>query len=246
MGLGDWIMATAQVRQMNEQNRRPVMVTDARGRPYWSPIFENNPRLVRSHVADVQYLVNAPGFRPYIAAKTAERWQWKEWDIQPGELFFTPDELAYALPFSGRVLVEPHTKVVGGNKSWQFERWQAVIDAFPDVRFLQIGNAVTVKLRGVQFVETPTFRHAAAIVAGSAAVITTEGALHHAAAALGVPAIVLWSEFIAPKFTGYCEQLNIRHAGEACGSRRPCEGCRKSMDAITVAEVFEALSGMLR
>lgn len=245
MGLGDWIMATAQARAINLSTGRQVLVTDSRGRVYWSPVFDHNPRLLRQDAEGCAVLVSAPGARPYIAGKTTERWIWKEWDIAPGELYFQKGETDYADAFAGGILIEPHTKVVGGNKSWPFARWQAVVDAFPEVRFIQVGNAVTRKLSGVQFVETPTFRHAAAILAQSSAVLTTEGALHHAAAALDVPAIVLWSEFIDPKFTGYKGQINIRHAGKACGARVPCETCRESMNAITVDEVAGALRGLL-
>jgi hypothetical protein len=52
---------------------------------------------------------------------------------------------------------------------------------------------------------------------------------------------VLFSEFISPDVTGYGTQINIRHAGEPCGSRVPCAGCAASMMAIDVDEVAHGL-----
>jgi len=67
----------------------------------------------------------------------------------------------------------------------------------------------------------------------------------HGAAAVGTPAVILWSEFISPDITGYSNMRNIRHAGKACGNRFNCAGCRKAMDAITVSEVLTNLEGIL-
>jgi ADP-heptose:LPS heptosyltransferase len=136
------------------------------------------------------------------------------------------------------VMIEPTTKVPDGNKAWLWDRWQAVARTRSD--FVQCGPADAPRLTGVEFVET-TFRNAAAVLSGCRAFVGPEGALHHAAAALDVPAVVLWSEFISPDVTGYASQINIRHAGPACGSRVPCESCKRSMEAITVQEVVENL-----
>jgi ADP-heptose:LPS heptosyltransferase len=67
----------------------------------------------------------------------------------------------------------------------------------------------------------------------------------HAAAAVGTPAVILWSEFISPEITGYSSMTNLRHAGKPCGNRLACASCRKSMEAITVDEVVRALEKLL-
>jgi ADP-heptose:LPS heptosyltransferase len=243
MGLGDWIMATAQAKRMNEATGRQVVFTNHNGRVFWSPdIFANNPRITKD-AQDGDAIVNFPGNRPYIDSKSEQRWTWKHWDIEPGELYLTDLEREAASWVGGMVMIEPHTKTPGGNKSWPFDRWQKVVDAMPGVEFVQVYRPGGKILRGVTAVQT-TFREAAAIMSHCRAFVGTEGALHHAAAALGVPAVVLWSEFISPDFTGYPTQMNIRHAGKACGSRMPCHGCRTSMDAITVCEVVSALKGL--
>lgn len=240
MGLGDWIMATAQVKALHAKTGKQVAIVGRGNRSMWSEVFENNPKIVTRPQRNVLTLVNGPGLRPYIAAKERLRWVWRPWAIEPGELFFTPEERAYAEPFRGCVMIEPHTKVPDGNKAWHWERWQTVVDA-SDERFVQVGPHGTRFLAGVEQVITDSFRQAAAILSVARAFAGCEGALHHAAAALSVPAVVLWSEFISPDITGYFGQTNIRHAGVACGSRIPCAGCRASMDKITVVEVMQAL-----
>lgn len=232
-------MATSQIRRMNEEFGKRIHVVGQGGRPMWSPVFENNPRIARRAEFGSKPLHNGPGMRPYIAGKTDARWHWKRWDIEPGEIYLSGAERQFAELYRGCILIEPHTKVVGGNKSWPMERWQAVVDSWR-YRYVQVGPQWTQPLNGVCFVDTD-FRRALAVLSVCRAFVGTEGALHHAAAALGVPAVVLWSEFISPEFTGYASQVNIRHAGEACGARTPCSTCRASMEAISVGEVVAAI-----
>lgn len=241
MGLGDWIMATAQIRDMNERTGRRVVVVDRLGRPRWSEAFEHNPRIARDFARDADRLLNAGGARPYIRAKTPTHWYWKQWGIKPGELYLSDEERARAFAHGERVLIEPNTKVPDGNKAWPFARWQELVGKV-NLPWLQIGPAGARRLTGVPFVETATAREAFAILAWSRMFVGTEGALHHAAAALGVRAVVLWSEFISPVFTGYAEQRNIRKTAAVCGSRLPCQSCRESMAAITVDEVAAAVT----
>lgn len=236
-------MATSQVKQMYGRNPLPVLVVGAGGRPQWSPAFENNPKILRKPNRRCQQLRNGPGLRPYIAGKTATHWTWRKWDIRPGEIFLSDAERAFAAPYVGRVLVEPNTKVQGGNKAWRFDHWQRVVDESGEA-CIQVGAPESRRLYGVEFVET-TIRQAFAVLAVSRAFVGTEGALHHGAAALSIPSVVLWSEFIDPSITGYETQRNIRHAGTSCGARLPCEGCRVSMDAISVDEVVENLRDVL-
>lgn len=247
MGLGDWIMATSQVRTLNERTGKRVVVVDRLGRVRWSDAFDGNPRVVRpgeiTAGSSFQYarLLNAGGSRPYIRSKTETHWFWQQWDIAPGELFLSDDEVAVGrTSAAGRVLIEPNTKVPDGNKAWAFERWQAVVDALPEVDWVQIGEPSARRLGRVRFVTTRV-REAFGVVKAARLFVGAEGALHHAAAALGTPAVVLWSEFISPVFTGYTSQRNIRKTAAVCGSRHPCPSCRASMDAITVDEVVRAI-----
>lgn len=224
----------------------PVLIVDAGRRPRWHPLWEGLPFLVQRPGGKFQYLVNAPGVRPYISAKTERKWTWRKFDLVPGSIALTEDERRFAAPYGGMVLVEPNIKGTnGGNKAWLWERWQAVADAFPGRVMQVVGSSDANVLRRVQVVETPSFRHAAAVLAVARCFVGTEGGLHHAAAALGVPAVVLFSEFISPAITGYQQHHNLYHADKPCGSRFACAGCRASMEAITVDEVVSQLREVL-
>lgn len=245
MGMGDALMTTGEVKRMHEANGRPVHVVGIGNKTQWSPIFEGNPRIARTQTHGAQRLFNGPGIRPYIQAKNSDRWYWRDYSPIPGEVFLTEAEQTFAEPYAGRVVIEPNVKVNGHrNKSWLWERWQEVADSAPGA-FVQCGPVGTRWLNGVIQVETPSFRHACAVLERSRAFVGTEGGLHHAAAAFCVHAVVLWSEFIAPGVTGYQTQINIRHAGESCGARVPCGSCAASMKAISVDEVVTALEGYL-
>ncbi len=223
----------------------PVLVVNDRDRPQWVDLFEGNPKIIRRPKPGCQRLLNASGHRPYIESKTAARWTWRPFVPEPGEIYFTPAELAFAEPYRGLVMIEPNGKKIGhSNKQWIWQRWQQLADR-KIARMVQCSGTGSGFLTGVKNVATPSFRHAAAVLSVCKAFVGTEGGLHHAAAAVGVPAVVLWSEFIDPSITGYKMQTNIRHEGKACGMRIDCPSCRKSMEAITVDEVAQALREVL-
>lgn len=239
MGLGDWLMATADIKALHAQYGKQVVVLGKNKRIMWSELFENNPKITREMNRGIHYL-NGPGMRPYIAGRTQTNWIWRRLrHQQPGELFLSEQEKEFAKPFAGKVLIEPNVKA-NGNKAWPFERWQAVVHEHGEP-MIQCGAPNTRWLDGVQRLVTPNFRLACAVLSVCKAFVGTEGALHHAAAALGVPAVVLFSEFISVDVTGYAGQVNIRHAGEPCGCRQPCKSCEASMLAISVEEVADKL-----
>lgn len=237
-------MATAMAKLIQHRNPLPVVITDLRGRPRWHPIWENNPRIQRELRGRYQTLVNGPNARPYVAAKNEKRWTWKPFNIQPGEIYLTEAEKTFGARYAGRILVEPNTKGTNeGNKDWGWDRWQEFAKRVPNL--LQVGPAGTRRLDGVEFVETPDFRLAAAVLAVSQAYCGTEGAMHHAAAALGVRAVVIFGGFISPAVTGYSMHRNLFTGGTACGSRVQCLHCRQAMAKISVDMVERNLKEIL-
>lgn len=247
MGIGDEIMASGQARKLFDRTKTPVLIVDASRRPRWSPVWEGLPYIARRPAGRYQPMINGPGARPYIAAKGERQWLWRKFDLRPGEIALTEAERDMASHHAGFIVVEPNIKGTnGGNKAWIWGRWQALADALPGQVIQFAANADTQVLRGVRVLRTPSFRDACAVLAQSRALVTTEGGLHHAAAALGVPAVVLFSHFIAPSITGYHTHRNIYHAGAPCGSRTECQACRASMEAITVEEVIRNLQEIVR
>ncbi len=247
MGFGDWLLAAGEAKAAHAATGRPVLITDPMGKPQWSEVFDHNPYLLRKPGnPPFVRVVSSSGHRPYIAAKSAGRWTWKPYKPKPAEMFFTPEELAFAECCRGKVMIEPGGKPIGHkNKLWLRERWQELVHQTPE-HFVQCGPAGSDWLDGVSRMVTPTFRHVLAVLSVCRALVTTEGGLMHGAAAVGVPAVVLWSEFIDPSITGYATHINIRHAHRTCGLRINCASCRKSMEAITVREVADALARILK
>ena len=137
MGMGDWIMATAQVAQLHATTGRPVVIVGRWGRVQWSEVFEGNPKILRSRQRGSERLVNAVGLRPYIARKTATRYHWKPWNIGPGEIYLSDAERAFGAAHGGRILIEPNTKAEATNKAWAWQRWQQLVDRGGD--FVQVG-----------------------------------------------------------------------------------------------------------
>jgi hypothetical protein len=250
MGLGDHLIASGRARKLHQETGLPVLIVGRHNTRYWSDLWDGVPYIIR-RPAGRRYttMIDGSGVRAYIAGKSAERWTWRPFVPTPAQIVFTPAELAFAEPYRGMVMVEPNVKAIGhSNKAWFWDRWQAAVAALPEARFVQcVPGPGTSHLAGPSaHIITPTFRHACAVLSVCKAFVGTEGGLMHAAAAVGTPAVILWSEFISPDITGYAMHRNIRHAGKACGMRTDCSGCRASMEAITVEEVVHNLQEILK
>ena len=242
MGYGDEIMAAGHAESMGH----PVRIVGTRGEIRWHPLWEGNPYITR-RLSDPA-IRNGPGCRPYLEypfthAGGAHFTGWRARDhrarlyVEP-----VPGGFLYLDPIpDGAVIVEPNLASDGNpNKRWPLSRWQAVVDARPDLPWLQMSGPHM--LRGVQQVRPRTFVDACALLAGARAALVPEGGLHHAAAALQVPAVVLFGQHTPLEVTGYPEHINLTGGdGEACGKWLPCEHCARVMDRITVEEVLNAL-----
>lgn len=252
MGYGDTLMSIGEARALHKRTGQRVMIVGRDGRPVRSDLFNWLPYLVTHprHAKGQPYqrLINGSGVRPYIAAKADDRWTWRKYKPIPAEVRFTSEEITFAEPYRGMVMLVPEVKKIGhSNKDWGPIYWSQ-LDCLlhsAGIATVQCGPSGAHWLHNCARAVTPTFRHALAVLSVCRAVVTTEGGLMHGAAAVGVPAVVIWSEFISPEITGYPQHRNLRKAGEPCGRRTDCPGCRKSLTAITPVEVFEALKEIL-
>lgn len=257
MGAGDEIMVTAEARRVNEATGRVVRVVDRRGLPRWSAIWEHNPRIAtRDFRGEVVELRNGPGCRHYLAEARPDRFVFLAGAVTgPGEIWFDRPEREEAEAWrAGRpyVVIEPHVDWRFGhtlNKDWGFERWQAVVSAMPEIRFVQVGPPGVRGLEGAERFESERFRRALVAMAGASLYVGPEGGLHHAAAALGVGAVVVFGAFVAPSVTGYRSHRNIAvaHPGYplGCGLRSACRECRAAMESITVGRVIREIEAAL-
>lgn len=252
MGMGDELIAAGQARALHALDGRKVIIRDRHDRIRWHELWRNNPAIISPHdrAHKAHEIKNGPGARPYIAAKSDTRWTWKEFTCTPAALHFFPDEIELSAR-QGRpdIVIEPMLKAKASpNKDWGRPRWEALVGLMrrAGMRPVQLGTAGTQRLHGCDFIETPSFRLACAVLARARACVVPEGGLHHAAAALSVPAVVIYGGYISPRQTGYESQANLFTGGEPCGMRIPCEHCTAAMEQITPALVMENLLKVMR
>ncbi len=245
MGFGDDIMATARVRALYQKEPVPVLITGPGDRPRWSEIWENNPKITRDRATAGQTLRDGPGLRPHLDYQrlTRDRFFFKEVGIRPGEIFLTESEKRLGRP---AILIEPHVKRgASPNKDWGFERFQSVVQTRPDLPWAQCDYGEPL-LQGVEAIPTRSFREACGVLSGALAALLPEGGLHHAAAALGVPAVVIFGAYIPPAVTGYAGHVNLyRDVPEVTGLNRPDPRAEAALASITIAEVVTALESVL-
>lgn len=236
MGYGDEIMVTGVARQRG----RRIAVLDRNGTHRWHPLWLGNPLIAAPGQAG-EPVANGPGCRPYIdyARTTAARWAYTTWRCWPGDLpAIAPDPAG-----GGGILIEPHIKPQASpNKRWPWERWQALVDLNRSLPWLQLGPPGTRMLKGVRTLQTADFESAVRVLAGCAAAVLPEGGLHHAAAALGVPTVVLFGGMTSPRNTGYTDQTSLWVDDPAAlGWRIEHPACAAAWDRITPQIAMEAL-----
>ena len=238
---------------MQQTDPRKVKVT-YRGQLRWSEIFENNPRIARiEERGDFQELqARGPdNHRPYHTGKTDRRWTYNlAFRADRGELYFSKQEQEFGARHQGLVLIEPNIKPKASpNKQWGWERWQKLADLMRAAGIVPtqfMGAPGARKLERVEVVQSPGFRSACAVLANAKACVLPEGGLHHAAAALGVPGVVIFGGFTPVELTGYSMHRNLGASlGDACGMRTPCKHCADEMARITPEQVLEELKAML-
>lgn len=261
MGFGDELQSTALARGAAARGKR-IAFGDGK-RIIWSEhaeeIFRGNPNIAPATTnpgaADLEWVHHYRGHRLYASVR-AGRWMFRDFECPPGEVFLSKEEKAFAL---SRVwgndpiaVIEPRVKrfgaCVGANKQWPVLRYQEVASrllAATGCRPVQLVPKGQVPLLGdVDVIETPSFRHALAVLGLAALYIGPEGGLHHGAAAMGTAAVVIFGGFNTPRSTGYAWHENIA-VGPPCGVQAACNHCKQVMASITVDRVLEGVTRQL-
>lgn len=254
MGLGDEIMVTALAKKQARLGKR-VCITDKTGYMRFHPVWQNNPNILHPNEAEAAFacqdeeivnyvtLKNHSGHRHYIdhAASTPDRWVFKPWDIEPGEIFFDREEEFFrhaARPDQADILLDPGVKAGRENKMWPYNNWCDLAKQLDHHNLsFDINNPA----------KSPSIRSWLSGLTRYRLIITHEGGLHHAAAALGIPTIVLFGGFISPRITGYTlpNTRNLTHAVDFCGMIFPCQHCHDEMRKIKPEEVMEHVQDLL-
>lgn len=249
MGWGDELMASGDAREAHERTGRRVEILDRYGVRRSHAMWLGNPRIVKpGEKGDFVPVVSGGNCRPYHRAKYSDRWVFNpDFRAIPGEIYFTEEELEFGARHSPGIVIEPTLKAKASpNKQWGWERWRQFADLARGLDLVQLGAAGAPRLPGVRFIETPDFRRACAVLARAAAYVGHEGGLHHAAAALGVPGVVIFGGFTPVELTGYAIHRNLGVGIKgACGRRTPCEHCAAEMARIAPERVLAELEDVL-
>lgn len=243
MGWGDDIMAVGAAIARGWK-RGGCIIGRSTDKPNRSPMYRGldwvNPPGAR------HFLRSYNGYREYFDYKrsNAKRQVLHE-NHRPH-----PGELSLPEPSGDVRGVILHTQVKtsfsGDNKRWPWAYWVELRRELEanGVEVWQVDPPGSQGL-GCSWYSDADVRKSLAQLQAASAVVTSEGLLHHAAAALEVPAVVLWGGRTDPRILGYPGQANLTSREEWCGSRRPCDHCAAAMRDITpdqvMAEVLEVM-----
>lgn len=245
MGSGDDIIATGMARGAAARGKR-IAFGDGRRiifGPWSKAIFEGNPNIAwpgQEGSPDLEWIPYYKGNRQYNRQDPAlNRWLWNyDFRVEPGEFFFKDSPPAIE---PGFIFIEPNVargKKGPGNKDLGFEKYQAVVDALKDLHIVQCDYPTARILRGVEPIKTTSFRDAVNLMRNASLYIGPEGGMHHAAAALGLPGIVIFGGWIPPAVMGYEGHINLTGgATEWCGSLSQCRHCADALNNITVEDI---------
>lgn len=244
-------MATGMARGAKDRGKR-IAFGDGQKiifSPWSEQIFRGNPNIAHpgdESDDDIEWIRHHKGHRLYNSAGR-NRWVWNmAFRPSPGELFFSAEEADFAESVgSDFVVIEPNVpahKSVAANKEWGSSRYEMVAcELARDHRVIQFWyENARARCASATQLRTPTFRHALAVLSRASLYIGPEGGLHHGAAAVGIPAVVLFGGFIPPAVTGYPAHTNLTGGATACGKLQRCSHCRAAMDAISVDRVLSA------
>jgi hypothetical protein len=260
VGFGDELIASGQARGFAARGRRAAFGDGQQiffAKAAWQ-VFENNPNVAKpgdEGASDLVWIANYAGHRPYNLHDPANnRWLWKPGTITAtGELYFSRNEQEFGrehAPKKPFVVIEPNVPVfksVGINKQWPFDRYQRVAQelikrGYPLIQFrypAPYGPGRSLQL-GIRELGTLNFRFACAVMQHAALYLGSEGGMHHAAAALGIAAVVIFGGFISPDITGYPWHENLYAGGLACGNLNPCKHCQQALRSISFEQVLAA------
>lgn len=261
MGYGDELIASGQARGAKARGKRVAFGDGVfiHHHKYATLIHRGNPNVAfpgEEGSSDLEWVKNYRGHRPYNR-NGGDHWEFIEgFGNRPGEVFLDDEEKKFGVKNGrGCVLIEPSVpafKRMAANKRWPRDRYEAIAERLMrrSVEVIQFDYDApygpVVPIRGARTVRAPTFRHAVAVVAASALYLGPEGGLHHAAAATGTPAVVLFGGFISPAITGYSSHVNFYAGGKPCGSFDACSHCRTAMESITLGAVDMAVEDQLQ
>jgi hypothetical protein len=257
MGYGDEIIGTGLAKGMKDHGKLAAFGNGQKilWGPWCEEMFAYNPNIARpgsEQCKKLEWIPHYKGARLYNKQSADKsRWLWNyDFKVTPGEFFFDHAEqslINYSRSSLGDfVVIEPNVpwqKSIAVNKDWGEEKYRHLTHMLQvhGIQVLQfIHKNSRRRLRGVTSIEFHKFREVIATLSLARLYIGPEGGMHHASAAVGIPAVVLMGGFIPPQVVGYDTHVNLTGGVEACGSLNECAHCRKAMERISVEQVYQS------
>ena len=262
MGWGDDLMWLGEANEVHKANPDAV-ITDGEK---MSPMWENIPWVVGPKYKGDKKKIKVPakpdGNRWYIEGWAPGKIIYKPYKPKPAPYAIDPYEDLDASITLGRrthrpfVVINPDTKntTLADNKSWGMDNWQKLTDLlnrhYDVIRLRPPGEVRDVsglvrynqpQIEGTIEIQRDNIRDAWVYAALAEAIITSEGGLHHFAAAVNVKAFVIYGGVISPDITGYEGQTNYvyDHPMTPCGSQVSCPHCKEAMSSIKPEQIYE-------
>lgn len=247
----------AQVVYDADPSKR-VAICDLHGDVRWHDLWDGNPIIAKpDDVAAgeaVHRITNGVGCRPYAVNPWSRQsgitfTDWRARDHR-GRIYLTEQEHAVGRQIREEIgpywVVEPSLSAQSNpNKQWPWRNFVQVTEP-GGPQWLQMIHTDSIPLGFPKLIWGQTFRVACGILAHADGYLGTEGGLSHAAAALGIPAVVLFGGCMSVETFGYPEHVNLADNGpeSPCGRWLPCPHCQAAMAAITVPAVAQAVESV--
>jgi ADP-heptose:LPS heptosyltransferase len=239
-GIGDGLMATPMIHMMRKANEGRNIAVFA---PWAESVLTGNPDVdvVAVHPLDEQRTVrleqsvyawaSAHGWKGHLAEAYCKMFELPMPEDTTPLLSFTREEETLRLPDA--ILDKPFMVISpwstaqtfdlyqpSGNKNWPLDRWLPVVAWAHEMGLLVVqmrGSEEEPLIAGVDldFCGQP-LRAAFLLVKQSEIVVSVDTMTHHVAAALNVPAVVLWGRSTASHF-GYDKKSILNIQGECPG-----------------------------
>ena len=254
MGLGDDMMWRGEAYQIHKRTGRSVrpvrkgrLSPRKESRVIWQDaewIQDDGDVACETHPNQGKRWYNRrTPYRPKIAPYqfTTQEQRWWELNLKPKQPY---------------IIINPTQKKrtkCKFNKHWPY--FKDLMLTLPRANYVHLthaGQHEDVILAQTHQVYTPSARQMMIAIKYAHVVITTEGAVHHAAGNFSIPTVVIRGSCIGSKTTGYANQINIERkapcnedARIGCHTMSRCQECERTMQSIDVQTVQKALEKCL-
>ena len=236
--IGDGFMATPMIHMMRKMNPDRNLAVFA---PWAASILEGNPDVdeIADHPLGAQRTVRieqsvygwaaANGWKGHLVQAYCKMFNLPEPEDLLPRFFWNGDKarLTTAIPETPFVVIAPWSAAKtfdlfgpSGNKNWPLDRWPDVI-AWAHAKGFQVvqvrGSKEEPLIQGadIDVCERP-LREAFVWIERASVIVSVDTMAHHAAAAFGVPCVVLWGRSKAAHF-GYNKENIINIQGQCPG-----------------------------